>query len=103
MATVVKINESSDSPHVYVSCLTYLAAEAEREKRYGIAEILRAATIGIKKWSQDPIELNATDSDELIDSIVAAFSVVLCYRQIPADKMKTMLDIIGAMSGASIH
>lgn len=82
------------SEHSYISCLTYLAAEAEREKNFVVAEILKSATASICDWSENGDTDHASASNELIESLTAAFLFALRQGALPKGKKDLMIALL---------
>ncbi len=94
---------SSDRNSVYISCLTYLAAEAERDNNHVIASILKSATANIYEWMQDGCDTSPKEMNSFMDSITAAFIFLLQHKSLSRDKKDRMVGLIQALEHAKMH
>ncbi len=87
----------------YISCLTYLAAEAEREKNYVIAEILKSATTSICDWTEADDTKELAENNELIESFTAAFLFALRHRSLCKDKKHLMISLLSEIERSKFN
>ncbi len=92
-----------DRDQVYISCLTYLAAEAERDKNFVVAGILKAATADIYDWIQHGSDDAPEENNPFIDSITAAFLFILQHKSLPEDKKTQMICLLDALEKAKMN
>jgi hypothetical protein len=95
--------QNLQTEHSYISCLMYLAAEAEREKNYVIAEILKSATASICHWAETGDTDNIMESNELIESLTAAFLFALRHRSLSQDKKELMISLINEIERGKLN
>lgn len=89
--------------HSYISCLAYLAAEAERDKLFTVVAILKAASAGIYEHMRTGIEVSVERENALIDSLTAAFLFVMRQGQLSGEKQARMVRLMEEISGSRKH
>jgi hypothetical protein len=89
--------------HVYISCLTYLAAEAERDNKHAIATILKAATAHICEWLEEGDGILQSENNEFVDSLTAAFAFVLQHNALSDSKKNRMIDMLNELNRSKLN
>lgn len=88
---------------VYISCLTYLAAEAERDENFVIAGILKSATVDIYDWMNEGSDESQKSVSNFIDSITSAFLFILEHKSLSRDMRAQMIGLINALDQCKMN
>lgn len=94
---------TSERGRIYISCLTYLAAEAEREDDYVVASILKSATANIYEWIDYGNDESPKENNDFIDSLTAAFLFALSHSDLPVGKKNRMMQLLTTLDHAHMN
>ncbi|MFA5952651.1 MAG: hypothetical protein WC807_20515 [Hyphomicrobium sp.] len=93
------IENAHDYPQdqIYLNCLTYLAADAEREGRVAVARILKAAMADIYDWLKYGTDVGPRDANEIIDSLLAAFQFLIKLNNLSSEDQAMAVEMLAAL------
>jgi hypothetical protein len=97
------LDKIDDSTQIYINCLNYLAAEAERENNIAISEILSGASKEIYRWVSSGNYDRENEADILIESMIACFSFFLELRKMPSPKYSRLVKLIEMLEDIKLH
>ena len=96
-------NSDSEREHIYINCLTYLAAEAEREQNFIIAGILKSASADIYDWMHHGHDEPSRENEALIESFTAACLFVLRSKTISKYKKDRIISMLSALEKSKFN